>query len=369
LDSEKDKSVLGEPGFPLGGSLRYVRPINNLLELLPGPAVFWSLKRHFCIPNRKAHRWVASAKNDFREYASRWTRKINRSDRQKFFSVWELLQRTEAVQCDYRFSPPDLEQHIWLRESSTYYRNSRGEAEGLISVYTDISDLKSQSPIETEHPGDPAESPTLPALAHDIGNCIQYISMELELMGLNSQTPMPLELLDRLNQLQWRARQLLDCRVTRSDESAEASHRPVLENMVRRFWRKLFPHGIELEIHSDEGIPEVQIGAEALCQILEQLVEFYSVQLKGSGKLKMEFRVVRAESYEQLEVKLSSAAHDQWGSDSVRPFLQIDESRVQVSTTVAQEILRHHREKVSFATSCSDHAALTIRFDVKQGGR
>ena len=173
LDSEKDKSVLGERAFPLGGSSRSVRPINNLLELLPGPAVFWSLKRHFCIPNRKAHPWVASAKNDFREYASRWTRKVNRLDRPKFFSVWELLQGNEAVQCDYRFSPAGLDQDIWLRENSTYYRNSRGEAEGLICIYTDISDLKSQLPLESAHPDDHAESPTLPALAHDIGNCIQ----------------------------------------------------------------------------------------------------------------------------------------------------------------------------------------------------
>ena len=55
------------------------------------------------------------------------------------------------------------------------------------------------------------------------------------------------------------------------------------------------------------GGARVRIGAEALCQILEQLAEYYCAQLKESGKLKMEFRVVRNESHEQLEVKLSSA--------------------------------------------------------------
>lgn len=365
LDIKKDNWVVGERAFPPGESLRFVRPIKTLLELVPGPAIFWSLKRHFCIPNRKAHQWVALAKNDFREYASNWRRKIHRLDRPKFLAVWELLQSQEAVQCDYRFSPDGSEQDIWLREVSACYRNWRGEAEGLISVYTDISDLKLDPLIEAPDLNDHAESPGLRTLAHDVANCIHTISMELELVGLKLQAPVPVELLDSVNRLQWHMRRLLEFYVARSTEPEDGNFRPVAEDMVRRFQKKLFPLGVELEFSSDEVLPEVRIGAEALCQILEQLVEFYSAQLKDSGKLKMEMRVVVSEGCEQLEVKLSSAAHEHREGDSVQQFLQIDDRRVGVTTAVAQEILRHHREKIAFAKPSGACGALTIRFDVK----
>lgn len=366
LDTKKDSSVADERAFPPGESLRFVRPIKNLLELVPGPAIFWSLKRHFCIPNRRAHRWIATAKNDFREYASNWTRKIHRPDRPKFLSVWEQLQLQETVQCDYRFSPDSLEQEVWLREVSACYRSWRGEAEGLISVYTDVSDLKSEPLIEEADSNDEFEKPALQGLAHDIANCIHNISMELELMNLKSKAPAPVELLDSLNRLQWAIRQLLDCRIGQRPELVAASSRPVAEEMIRRFQRKLFPCGVELEFYSDETLPEIKIGTEALYHILEQLVDFYCAQLKAPAKLKVELRLVGGVGGEQLEVELSSPGRDRSVDDSVQPFLQIEDRRVSVSTTVAHEILRHHREKIAFAMPRWACGVLTLRFDVKQ---
>lgn len=364
LDIKKDSSVVGERAFPPGESLRFVRPIKNLLELVPGPAIFWSLKRHFCIPNRKAHQWIASAKNDFREYASNWTRKVHRLDRPRFLAVWEQLQLQETVACDYRLAPDGLEQETWIREVSACYRNWRGEAEGLISVYTDVSDLKSAPLIEEAESVDiPSERPALRGLAHDIANCIHNISMELELMSLKSQAPAPVELLDSLNRLQWSMRQLLEYRMTEGPEPVSANFRPFPEEMIRRFQRRLYPCGVELEFYSDETLPEVKIGVDALYQILEQLVDYYCAQLKAPAKLKMELCVVGGTGGEQLEVKLSPG-HGFRQEESVQPFLQLDDHRVTVSTAVAREILRHHREKISFAMPGAECGALTVRFDV-----
>ena len=328
--------------------------------------MFWSLQRHFCIPNQKAHQWVSSAKNDFREYAANWSRKIDRLDRPKFLSVWQALQSgDETVRCDYRFSPDGTGQQLWLRENSSCYRSWQGEAEGLISIYTDISDLEAHPWPEPRTENDKRAAPGIRSLAHDIANCVHNISIELELMGLRSGASAPPEVVDTFNRLGRCMRELLEYCAPRSAAAAEEDLNAMLEERVRRLNAKLFRDGVVLDLACEKRLPPVRIGAEPLAQILEQLVEFCSIQLKQGGRLTMEVGVIGSDRQRQVEVKLSSASQDQLKPDSVQPFLQIDDCRVGVSTSVAQQILRDHGANVFFAQPSAKSSVLTIRFDTK----
>ncbi|HEU4344446.1 MAG TPA: hypothetical protein VFU31_23065, partial [Candidatus Binatia bacterium] len=255
LEIKKDNSLDRERPAASGESLRFIRPIRSLLELVPEPAMFWSFQRHFCIPNQKAHQWVSSAKNDFREYAANWSRKIDRLDRPKFLSVWQALQSgEETVRCDYGFSPDGPGQKLWLRESSSCYRNWQGEAEGLISVYTDISDLDahpwSHQPNETDKPAVPG----IRSLAHDIANCVHNISIELELMGLRSGASAPPEVVDTFNRLQRCMRELLEYCAPKSVAAAEDDLNAVLEERVRHLNAKLFRDRVVVDLACEERL-------------------------------------------------------------------------------------------------------------------
>jgi hypothetical protein len=366
LDIKRDNSLGFERPAASGESLRFIRPIRSLLELVPEPAMFWSLQRHFCIPNQKAHQWVSSAKNDFREYAANWSRKIDRLDRPKFLSVWQALQSgKETVRCDYGFSPDGTGQKLWLRESSTSYRNWQGEAEGLISVYTDISDLRTQRWPEPPHETDKPAVPEIRSLAHDIANCVHNISIELELMGLRSGASAPPEVVDTFNRLQRCMRELLEYCAPKSAAAAGDDLNAVLEARVRRLNAKLLTHGVVLELACEKRLPPVRIGSEALAQVLEQLVESCGGQLKQGGRLTIQVGVIGGDGQKQVEVKLSSASPDQLKRDSLKPFLQIDDCRVGVSTSVAQQILRDHGANVFFTQPPSKSSVLTIRFETK----
>jgi hypothetical protein len=122
---------------------------------------------------------------------------------------------------------------------------------------------------------------------------------------------------------------------------------------------------VVLDLACEKRLPPVRIGAEPLAQILEQLVEFCSTQLKQGGRLTMEVGVIGRDRQREVEVKLSSASQDQLKPDSVQPFLQIDDCRVGVSTSVAQQILRDHGANVFFAQPSAKSSVLTIRFDTK----
>jgi PAS domain-containing protein len=125
---------------PLSGSPHVIDL--DLLDLLPCTAAIWALKEDTATLNPQAQQLFAVV-NGEEATVTAWTDQIHPQDRSIFtVSRRELLSGLKRAGCDYRFFPNGQRQAIWLREISTIQPARHGKPGGVLSVYTDISDLK-----------------------------------------------------------------------------------------------------------------------------------------------------------------------------------------------------------------------------------
>ena len=154
-------------------------------ELIPGAASLWSRNRSFCILNESATRLSNYSESEFVSCPSLWLERIHADDRANFLeSIKELGKRKSTAQCDYRFFPRGAHRPTWIRESSLLAGDRIGNALEVISIYTDISDLKSDHSVPSKKD---STAEIVKSLLHELQNRIQKITMELELAQLDSK--------------------------------------------------------------------------------------------------------------------------------------------------------------------------------------
>ena len=152
-------------------------------ELIPGAASLWGRNRSFCVLNASAVRLFKYSEAEFVQRSFLWFERIHPEDRGKYSQFIEQLGKSKStVLCDYRFFPRGAHTPTWIRETSSVREVGIENPGKFISIYSDMSDLKSDAPPEKDPSAEIVQS-----LLHELQNQIQKITMELELAIMESK--------------------------------------------------------------------------------------------------------------------------------------------------------------------------------------
>jgi hypothetical protein len=336
--------------------------VRVFLETIPCAILLWTRERSYCLLNGSAKRLINYSEADFLNHPSFWMDRIHPDDQQTFLRAQERLAKNKSpVSCDYRFFPKDADRPLWIREISARCDGQSKTAWDILSVYTDISDLKATKPAENKE--DPLAN-AAKLLTHEFHNCVHKINMELDLAGLGLRGKF--HDTDLVNALDSMNRSLADLRsrLLRTDERY-TSQNPltILNTIVRRMQNDLNRQRVNLRLVRRGPVPMVQGDNEELHSAFERVFEFCGAMLKDGGNLEVEAgpKEVGGEVY--AEVKLTTRSSAIIGPSREKVFeshLGAERNRNEISIELAREILSRYRGQVSFRKKSSHRGQVTI---------
>ncbi|MDH3445066.1 MAG: PAS domain-containing protein, partial [Deltaproteobacteria bacterium] len=157
------------------------------MKMIPCPAGLWTQDRSLCLLNAQAISLLGFQDSDFDDARHLWAQQVHAGDRDRYLDFSRRVGDNHGPRsCDYRFLPKGAIKHVSLRETSdgvTTVTLSRDWQ--VISTYIEISDLKSQPPVNGQRA---RLDDIIDELFHDAQNGIHRVGMELELarMGLEN---------------------------------------------------------------------------------------------------------------------------------------------------------------------------------------
>lgn len=160
----------------------------DLLDFLPCAAAIWDVGKDTVMLNPQAQQLFAEGKDE-RASVTAWTDRIHPQDRSIFTaSRKELLSGLKRAGCVYRFFPNGQRQAIWLREISTIQPALHGKPGGVLSVYTDISDLKKRQ-AGKKNKWSQTKAAMIDGLTHELQNSLQGIGIGVDLRSMTTSDP------------------------------------------------------------------------------------------------------------------------------------------------------------------------------------
>jgi PAS fold len=341
----------------LGGHFDEVRAF---WEMIPCAISLWARERSSCLLNESAKRLINYSEADFLNHPSLWIDRIHPDDQQSFLQAQERLAKSKSpVSCDYRFFPKNADRPLWIRENSTLCQDQNKTAWMILSVYTEISDLKATKAAETK---EIPHSDAVKLLTHEFQNCVHKIYMELDLagLGLRGKFHYP-DLIDAVDSMN---RSLADLRsqLTGADERRPTQNPlTILDNIVRKTRKDLNRQRVNLRLIRRGPLPMVQGDNEELRSAFERVFEFCGAMLKNGGNLEVEAGPKEMDGQVYAEVKLTTRS-----SSLMKTGRQVFQSslgaerRNELSIDLAREILSRYRGQVSFRKKSSNHGQVTI---------
>jgi len=147
-----------------------------VLTLIPGPAALWNQSGDYCVLNEVSKQLLGFPERRIELW--QWSERIHHLDRDAFSAAWNRLKAgQDRVSCEYRVFPLHHRQMIRLTETSCLLRAERQVA--LVwSFYTAANDEQRES-LEMSQMRE-----LLSGLAHEVGNALQTIRGEIDLLRL-----------------------------------------------------------------------------------------------------------------------------------------------------------------------------------------
>ena len=342
----------------VGGHFDEVRVF---LEMIPCAISLWTRARSYCLLNGSAKRLINYSEADFLNQPSFWIDRIHPDDQQTFLRAQERLAKSKSpVSCDYRFFPKDADRPLWIREISALCDGQSKTAWDILSVYTDISDLKATKAENKERP----LADAVKLLTHEFQNCVHKINMELDLAGLGLRGKF--HDTDLVNAVDSMNRSLADLRsrLLRTDERC-TSQDPltILDTIVRKMQKDLNRQRVNLRLVRRGPVPMVQGDNEELHSAFERVFEFCRAMLKDGGNLEVEAGPKEMDGQVYAEVKLtthSSALIEPATEKVFQSHLGAECNSNELGIDLAREILSRYRGQVSFRKQSSNRGQVTI---------
>jgi PAS fold len=168
------------PDMAEGSSLATLSmPIGALIELFPCAAALWSVDRSHCVFNSAMEMLVSYRGDDFCADKALWLRRIDPRDREVFLSSWKTLQKDQAkISCRYRFRPPRRES-IDVEETAMFVPIGRTATSAVLSLYQTKGAIRRA----------PRDDTAIHGLVHHMGNSLQAIRGEVDLLHLTGALP------------------------------------------------------------------------------------------------------------------------------------------------------------------------------------
>ena len=317
------------------------------LDHAPLPAALWSRDRQWRVFNGLTRQLLGFCEHDFGPSGSLWMDRVHPDDQQGFLAAWNKLQNGEArISWQYRFLPKHKSHELRLRESALLYHPREIAAPVVLSFYSD------ETPVGKEGAEIRQVRELLVGVAHEIGNSLQAISGELDLLRLTGALPQQSSkaMTQGVQQIRKLASEISEYLAPAPQEVKPEDLAVLLTEVIRDSERELAEHGIHLTVVVKEPLPRLPLDWQ-FRSALKRVIDFSCALLPRGGELKIEAGLHWMEGDRYVELSLINASPTSLtveSNDVFRPFLKVNECRVGLSMTVAREILRRRFGKIAF---------------------
>ena len=343
--------------------------IRTVLDLMPSPLIFWRSDRSFCFLNKRVKHLTGLADDHLEDNPSIWVNRIHPQDRSLYVTAWKKLQEGEkVVSCDYRFSTNQRAKEIWLRDESVPYQNPRGIVEGILSTYTDISDLKANLSSSEKKKIEVNVAGIINSTVHEIQNNLQVMRLELDL-PVQDRTAVRdyLRIVNGIEQINKVLREVSEYFTPPELRFSIENPERVLEDFVRHMEKELITPGIAIRLVCRSPLPMVRLDLVQFRKALERIVEFSCALLIRGGEIEIKAgpAQIDGERYVELNIiSLSATFLEVEEKDVFRPFLRFNRYQVGLSITLARNVVRRHQGKVLFRKENAQRGLFTVLLKV-----
>jgi signal transduction histidine kinase len=316
------------------------------LDGAPYPMALWSLDRRSCVLNSPARELLGISEDDIGARTETYLDRIEPADRQNFLSAWKKLSDGQSqASCCYRFKSNSRGETRWLREVSIPFAVPGKNKRGALTIYTE--ERKDPKPtVNTD-----LLSGLLPGLTHEIGNHLQAISGELELLRLSGTLPA-----DSAAVISNGIRKILNLALDIQEYFLPSSGRAedpalVMADVLHRSEEELTASGVRIDLTIRGALSSVSLNGQ-FARVFKSIIDFSRALLPAGGTLKVEAGVCRRDGREWLQLNvisdsLSNALPVE--EDRVfRPFMNLAGYRAGLGMTVAQRIVLRQSGEIKF---------------------
>jgi len=327
--------------------------IKTVLDLVPCSLIFWRSDRSFCFLNQRVKRLVGLMDDQLEENPSLWINRIHHQDRSLYVTAWKKLRSGEkTVTCDYRFSTNGKAKEIWLRDESVPYKTSQGKVEGILSTYTDISDLKARRRRSEKKESEISVTRIIKGAIHEIQNNLQVMRLAID---LSRQDPTEvhdhLDVVSGIDRINNMLQQVDEFFIPPELHFSREKLKNVLEDIILGVEKDLQPQGIPVRLVCRSPLPVIRLDLAQIRRALELILGVSRVLLTHGGKLEIEAGLTQIEGERYVELKIASLSDtpiEVEENDVLQPFLRIHRHQFSLSTILAREIIHRHEGKLFF---------------------
>ena len=340
------------------------------LEQLPFAAALWSHDRRACAANHKTRRLLGLVEKDLfpTNFLDQWTDRIHPQDREKFETAWRRIERGEkSSSCRYRFFLKRDDAQISMQE---FLFSSSALAQPFQTVWSlYVEDQGAgEEVLERSYVRD-----LVSGLTHEIGNSLQAIKGEVDLLKLAGALPQDSAwgIFRGVENICALAGEVNDYLLPFSGECRWEDTATVIHEVVQSRRSRLVHRGIDVSIVINGALPDLPLGSH-FRDAFARVLEFSSALLAQGGALKVEVGPKRIDDSLYVELLVINASPTRLGveeNDVFRPYLKVNDCRVGLTMAIAREILRHHFGKIIFHKEQRNRGVFSILIKVPMDPR
>ena len=334
-----------------------------LVSGLPHPAALWSLDRRCCVFNRLATELFGYSEPEIARRPELYVDRIHVDDRALFLAAWQRLRGGEkSVSCRYRFMSKLGMDSRAILESSLLFNPPQSDTQVVLTLYREERG-------ETENIAEPHQLPViLRGVSHEIGNNLQAISGELELLKWSGTLPAESAAVVTSAIMQIRAvtgdlEEYFSSLPSKTESSDLAA---LIAKAMRDCEEKIQTNGIRSEVTVAGPLPRAPLDRR-FGKILRDMIDFSCALLARGGELKIQTAICRRDEGLFIELNIASCCRDALTIEEdrvFRPFINVGGYRPGLRMAVAQRLLRRQSAKIAFRKEQPNRAVFSVLIPV-----
>lgn len=326
---------------------------------LPCPAALWSLDRSVCVFNPLLSELLGYSEREINYHPELYLDRIHPDDRGVFLSAWQKLRGGDKnASCRYRFTPKHAAESRAICEQSLLLCVSENDPPGALTLYS-VERNEVEKAIEAQ-----SLRTLLRGLSHEIGNHLQVIGGELEL--LKWAGTLPPESAAVVSSAMAQIRALTgDMEVYFSPLPSKTEHSDLaalIAKVIDEREPKTKSNGIHSEVTVAGTLPRVPLDRR-FARMLGDVIDFSCALLAAGGELKIEAATCRRDQRSFIELNIVSCCREPVIIEKervFRPFINVGGYRSGLRLAVAQRLLRRQSGKIVFRKEEPNRAIFSV---------
>lgn len=334
-----------------------------LVNGTPYPAALWSLDRRFCVFNPLVNELLGYSEQEISHHPELYIDRIHPEDRAIFLLAWhKVCGGAKSASCQYRFTPKHGGEARTIRENSLLFPIPGSKVQGALTLYTE--ERKETEKIAEAH----QLRSLLRGLSHEIGNSLQAISGELELLKWSGTLPPESAAIVSSAIMQIRALtgDVEEYFFPLSGENGNSDLPSVIAKAMHESGEKTNANAIRSKLIIKGTLPSVPLD-NRLGKTLKAVIDFSCALLAGGGELKIEIGTCRRDGCHYIELNVISYCRDALPVEEDRvfhPFIHVGGYRPGLSMTVAQRVLWQQSGEIVFRKEQANRGVFSVLIPV-----